>query len=73
MAITNNDVTKGILRDGWTKVIDKDNPRLVDHPTQEAQSWNTTMVRLALRGDAVPITRIGKPGNKCLEVCSSSS
>ena len=61
------------LQDFWQGVVARRDPRIMNHPMCARQSWQRWAIPLAIHGDAVPVIRVGEPGNQSLDCISLNS
>eukprot|EP00959_Pyramimonas_sp_CCMP1952_P409469 8581540-Pyramimonas_sp.AAC.1 len=61
------------LEEFWRCVIERKDPRIMNHPMARVPNWQRWAIPICLHGDAVPVVRVGKPGSKSLDCISFQS
>lgn len=57
----------------WETILTTGDPRIQGHPMRSRPNWMQKMIPLALHGDAVPVTRVGKKGSQSYDAYSWQS
>ena len=61
------------VKEFWSEVVRRKDPRIARHDMCKRRGWDLFAIPVALHGDAVPVTRVGRAGAKSLECFSWNS
>ena len=72
MGCINHTLATHNLSQCWSPVVQRQDPRLVDHRIKRHPSWKSTYKPMALHGDVMPIVKMCKAGTKIFDIASIS-
>ena len=66
-------ITAKLIETFWQELLDRDDPRLRNHPMRKVPNWKRLFIPLSIHGDGVPVLQVGKADTKSLDVLSMMS
>jgi len=68
-----SDDTESVAKEFWGAALEREDPRLEDHPMRGRRRWKRFAIPIALHGDGVACIAVGKSGQQTMDTVSWSS